>query len=141
MNKTNTWLITVFAVVLICVCSIAYLNSQKQPSLLLPKPSIENLEYKAFLLRPKPSIEDLEYKALDKKRANAEFAANRDYKDYEKFGSILFCNASFNSRIESANYAKQMELYISGKEADLSEWDTAIKNYENERSKCRDFNP
>ena len=34
-----------------------------------------------------------------------------------------------------------MELYISGKEADLSEWDTAIKNYENERSKCRDFNP
>ena len=29
-----------------------------------------------------------------------------------------------------------MELYISGKEADLSEWDTAIKDYENERSKC-----
>ena len=99
------------------------------------------MEYKAFLLRPKPSIEDLEYKVLDKKRANAEFAANRDYRDYEKFGSILFCNASFNSRIESANYAKQMELYISGKEADLSEWDIAIKDYENERSKCRDFNP
>ena len=34
-----------------------------------------------------------------------------------------------------------MELYISEKEADLSEWDTAIKNHENERSKCRDFNP
>ena len=115
MNKTNTWLITVFAVVLICVCLIAYLNSQKQPSLLRPKLSIENLEYKAFLLRPKPSIEDLEYKALDKKRANAEFAANRDYRDYEKFGSILFCNASFNSRVESANYAKQMDLYISEK--------------------------
>ena len=141
MNKTNTWLITVFALVLICVYLIAYLNSQKKPSLFRPKPSIENLEYKAFLLRPKPSIEDLEYKALDKKRANAEFAANRDYADYEKFGSILFCNASFNSRIESANYAKQMELYISGKEADLSEWDTAIKDYESERSKCRDFNP
>ena len=126
MNKTKTWLIRVFAVVLICVCLIAYLiNIQKKPS----------------LFRPKPSIKDLEYKALDKKRANAEFAANRDYKDYEKFGSILFCNASFNSRIESANYAKQMELYISGKEADLSEWDTAIKDYENERSKCRDFNP
>ena len=93
------------------------------------------------LSRSKPSIEDLEYKALDKKRANAEFAANRDYADYEKFGSIIFCNASFNSRIESANYAKQMELYISGKEADLSEWDTAIKDYENKRSKCRDFNP
>ena len=141
MDKTNTWLIRVFAVVLICVFFISFLNSQTKPSLLLPKPNIENLEYKAFLLRPKPSIEDLEYKALDKKRANAEFAANRDYTDYEKFGSILFCNASFNSRIESANYAKQMELYISGKEADLSEWDTAIKDYENERSKCRDFNP
>ena len=71
MNKTNTWLITVFAVVLICVCLIAYLNSQKQSSLLRPKPSIENLDYKAFLLRPKPSIEDLEYKALDKLKGNA----------------------------------------------------------------------
>ena len=126
MDKTNTWLIRVFAVVLICVCLIAYLiNTQKKPS----------------LFRPKPSIEDLEYKALDKLRGNAEFAANRDYADYEKFGSIIFCNTSFNSRIESANYSKQMEFYISGKEADLSEWDTAIKNYENERSQCRDFNP
>ena len=141
MDKTNTWLINVFAVVLICVCLIAYLNAQKKPSLLLSKPSIEDLEYKAFLLRPKPSIEDLEYKVLDKKRVNAEFAANRDYTDYEKFGSIIFCHASFNSRIESANYSKQMELYISGKEADLSEWDTAIKDYENERAKCREFNP
>ena len=125
MDKTNTWLIRVFAVVLIGVCLIAYLNVQKKPSLLFSK----------------PSIEDLRYKELDKKRANAEFAARRDYTDYEKFGSIIFCNASFNSRIESANYSKQMELYISGKEADLSEWDTAIKDYENERSKCRDFNP
>ena len=125
MDKTNTWLIRAFAVVLIGVALIAYLNVQKKPSLLFSK----------------PSIEDLKYKELDKKRANAEFAAKRDYKDYEKFGSIIFCNSSFNSRIESANYAKQMELYISGKEADLSEWDTAIKDYENERSKCRDFNP
>ena len=139
MNKTKTLLITVFAVVLICFSLFAYLNAQANQSLL--RPSIEDFDYKAFLLRPKPSIEDLEYKALDKKRANAEYAANRDYTDYEKFGSILFCNASFNSRIESANYAKQMELYISGKEADLSELDTAIKDYENERSKCRDFNP
>ena len=67
MEKINTWLIRVFAVFLICVFLIAYLNSQKQPS----------------LLRSKPSIEDLEYKGLDKKRANAEFAANRDYRDYE----------------------------------------------------------
>ena len=125
MDKTNTWLIRAFAVVFIGVALIAYLNVQKKPSLLFSK----------------PSIEDLKYKELDKKRANAEFAAKRDYTDYEKFGSIIFCNASFNSRIESANYSKQMELYISGKEADLSEWDTAIKDYENERSKCRDFNP
>ena len=138
MDKTNTWLIRVFAVVLVFICLVEYLNAQANSSLL--RLTIEDLEYKAFLLRPKPSIEDLEYKALDKKRANAEFAANRDYTDYEKFGSILFCNASFNSRIESAKYAKQMELYISGKEADLSELDTAIKDYENERSKCRDFN-
>ena len=125
MDKTNTWLIRVFAVVIIGVCLISYLNVQKKPSLLFSK----------------PSIEDLKYKELDKKRANAEFAAKRDYTDYEKFGSIIFCNASFNSRIESANYSKQREFYISGKEADLSEWDTAIKDYENERSKCRDFNP
>ena len=141
MDKINTWLIRVFSVVLICFFLIAYLNSQNKPSLLRSKPSIENLEYKAFLLRPKPSIEDLEYKALDKKRANAEYAANRDYTDYEKFGSILFCNSSLNSRIEAATYSAQMELYISGKEADLSKWDTAIKDYENERLKCRDFNP
>ena len=125
MDKTNTWLIRVFSVALIGVCLITYLNVQKKPSLLFSK----------------PSIQDLKYKELNKKRANAEFAAKRDYADYEKFGSIIFCNTSFNSRIESANYSKQMELYISGKEADLSEWDTAIKNYENERSKCRDFNP
>ena len=141
MNQTFSLLIRVVGIIVIGASLIAYLNSQKKPSLLRPKPSIGNLEYKAFLLRPKPSIEDLEYKALDKKRANAEFAANRDYTDYEKFGSIIFCRTSFNSRIESANYSKQMELYISGKEADLSEWDTAIKNYLNERSKCKDFNP
>ena len=125
MHNTNTWLIRVFAVVLIGVCLIAYLNIQKKPSLL-------------FL---KPSIEDLKYKELEKKRANAEFAAKRDYTDYEKFGSKIFCNASFNSWIEAANYSKQMDLYIFGKEADLSEWNTVIKDYENKRSKCRDFYP
>ena len=71
----------------------------------------------------------------------AEYSANRDYTDYEKFGSILFCNASFNSRIESANYSAQMEVYLSGKEADLSKWNTAIKDYENEKSKCKDVYP
>ena len=125
MDKTNTWLIRAFAVVLIGVALIAYLNVQKKPSLLFSK----------------PSIEDLKYKELDKKRANAEFAANRDHTDYEKFGSIIFCNSSFNSFIESANYSKQMDLYISGKDVDLSKWDNAIKDYENERSKCKDFNP
>ena len=75
----------------------------------------------------------MKFQELEKKRANAEFAAKRYFKDYEKFGSINFCNASFNSRIESAKYSKQMELYISGKEAHLSEWDTAIKDDEYER--------
>ena len=125
MDKTNTWLIRAFAVVLIGVALIAYLNVQKKPSLLFSK----------------PSIEDLKYKELDKKRANAEFAEKRYYTDYEKFGSIIFCNASFNSWIESANFSKQMDLYISGKEADLSQWDTAIKDYENEKSKCKDVYP
>ena len=74
MDKTNTWLIGLFAVVLICFSLFAYLNAQANQSLL----RVEDLDYKAVLLRPKPSIEDLEYKALDKKRANAEYAANRD---------------------------------------------------------------
>ena len=125
MDKTSIWSIRVFALVLIGVCLIAYINVQKKPSLLFSN----------------PSIEDLKYKELDKKRANAEFAANRDHTDYEKFGSIIFCNSSLNSFIESANYSKQMDLYISGKEADLSKWDNAIKDYENEKSKCRDFYP
>ena len=123
MNKTNTWLIGVFSIVLICFSLFAYLNAQANQSLL------------------RPSIEDLEYKALDKKRANAEYAANRDFTDYEKFGSILFCNSSFNSRIEAATYSAQMEKYISGKEADLSKWETAIKDYQNEKSKCKDVYP
>ena len=63
MDKINTWLIGVFAVVLICVSLFSYLNAQANQSLL--RPSIEDFDYKAFLLRPTPSIEDLEYKALD----------------------------------------------------------------------------
>ena len=125
MNQTFTWLIRVVGIIVIGVSLIAYLNVQKKPSLLFSE----------------PSTDDLRYKALDKKRANAEFAANRDHTDYEKFGSIIFCNSSFNSFIESANYSKQMDLYISGKDVDLSKWDNTIKNYENERSKCKDFNP
>ena len=125
MNQTFTWLIRVVGIIVIGASLIAYLNVQKKPSLLFSE----------------PSINDLGYKALDKKRANAEFAAKRDHTDYEKFGSIIFCNSSFNSFIESANYSKQMDLYISGKDIDLSKWDNAIKDYENERSKCRDFNP
>ena len=125
MNKITTWLVRVIALIVIGGCLIAYLNVQKKPSLLFSE----------------PSIEDLRYEELDKKRANAEFAAKRDSIDYEKFGSIIFCQASFNSWIESSNYSKQMGLYISGKDADLSKWDIVIKDYENERSKCRDFNP
>ena len=83
----------------------------------------------------------MKHKELEKKRSNAEFAANRDHRDYEKFGNIIFCNSSLNSYIKSTNYSKQMNLYLSGKEAYLSKWDNAIKDYENERSKCSDFNP
>ena len=62
MYKTITWLIKVAALVVIGGCLIAYLNLDKKPSLIFSK----------------PSIEDLRYKELDKKRANAEFAAKRD---------------------------------------------------------------
>ena len=125
MDKTITWLIRGAVIIVIGGCLLAYLNLEKKPSLLFSK----------------PTIEDLKYKELDKKRANAEFAAKRDFIDYDKFGSTIFCNSSMNSWIESVNYSKQMDLYIFGKDADLSEWDKAIKDYENERSRCRDFNP
>jgi len=46
MDKTNTWLIRVFALVLISVFLIAYLNVKKKPSLLFSKPSIDDLKYK-----------------------------------------------------------------------------------------------
>ena len=68
-------------------CLLAYLNLEKNPSLIFSK----------------PTIEDLKYKELDKKRANAEFAAKRDFIDYDKFGSKIFCNSSMNSWIESVN--------------------------------------
>ena len=125
MDKTTNWLIRVAAFFVIGGCLITYLNFQKKPSLLFSK----------------PSIEDLRYNNLDKKRANAEFAAKRDFIDYRKFGSIIFCNSSYNSWIESVNYSKQMDLYLKGKDTDLSKWDNAIKDYENARLKCRDFNP
>ena len=48
---------------------------------------------------------------------------------------------SVKNNSESLNYYKQMDLYIFGKDADLSEWDNAIKDYENERSRCKDFDP
>jgi len=34
-----------------------------------------------------------------------------------------------------------MDLYIIGKVIDFSKWDNVIKDYENSRSKCRNFNP
>ena len=74
MNQTFTWLIRVVGIIVIGVFLIAYLNVQKKPSLLFSE----------------PSTDDLRFKALDKKRANAEFAANRDHTDFEKFGSIIF---------------------------------------------------
>ena len=125
MDKIITWLIRGAVLIVMGGCLLAYLNLEKKPSLIFSK----------------PTIEDLKYKELDKKRANAEFAAKRDSIDYDKFGSSIFCNSSMNSWIESVNYSKQMDLYIFGKDADLSEWDNVIKDYVNKRSRCRDFNP
>ena len=48
MDKTNTWLIRVFAVVLVFVCLIAYLNAQANSSLL--RPTIEDLQLLEELL-------------------------------------------------------------------------------------------
>ena len=78
MDKTITWLIRGAAIIFIGGCLLAYLNLEKKPSLIFSK----------------PSLEDLKYKELDKKRANAEFAAKRDSIDYDKFGSSIFCNSS-----------------------------------------------
>ena len=125
MDKAITWLIRGAVLIFIGGSLLIYLNLEKKPSLIFSK----------------PTIEDLKYKELDKKRANAEFTAKRDSMDYHKFGSTIFCNSSMNSLIESVNYSKQMDLYIFGKDADLSDWDNSIKDYENERSRCRDFNP
>tara|TARA_S200000501_G_C20486451_1_gene596256 strand:+ start:280 stop:657 length:378 start_codon:yes stop_codon:yes gene_type:complete len=125
MDKTITRLIRVVVILVIGVCFITYLKFEKKPSLLFFK----------------PNTGDLRYEELKKKRANAEFAAKRDSLDYKKFGSTIFCNSSLNSWIESVNYSKQMAFYMFGKDADLSELDNVIKDYENERSKCRDFNP
>ena len=125
MEKAITWLIRGAVLIFIGGSLLIYLNLEKKPSLIFSK----------------PTIEDLKYKELDKKRANAEFAAKRDSIDYYKFGSTIFWNSSFNNWIESVNYSKQIYLYIFGKDADLSEWDNAIKEYENERSRCKDFYP
>ena len=122
MNKTITWSIRLIVFIVICGLLIADLGLKK-----------------TALPVTKPSIDDFIHKSFAKKRANEEFAANRDYEDYDKFGSIIFCNTSFSSWIELVNYSKQMDLHFFGKDVDLSKWDNAIKDYENERSKCRDF--
>ena len=96
MDKIITWLIRGAVLIVMGGCLFAYLNLEKKPSLFFSQ----------------PTIEDLKYKELDKKRANAEFAAKRDSIDYDKFGSTIFCNSSMNSWIESLNYYKQMDLYI-----------------------------
>ena len=124
MDKTITLIIRGAVLFIIGGCLLAYLNLEKNPSLIFSK----------------PTIEDLKYKELDKKRANEEFAAKRDSINYDKFGSSIFCNSSMNSWIESVNYSKQMDLYILGKDADLSKWDNAIEDYEKERPRCKDFN-
>ena len=73
MDKTTIWLVRVIALFIISGWLFAYLNFQRKPTLLLSK----------------PSIEDLRYKELDKKCSNPEFAAKRDSLNYEKFGSNI----------------------------------------------------
>ena len=62
MDKTITWQIKWAVLIVMGGCLLAYLNLEKKPSLIFSQ----------------PTIEDLKYKELDKKRANAEFAAKRD---------------------------------------------------------------
>ena len=125
MYKTINWFIRIILILVIGGFIFAYLNIHRKPSLIISK----------------PSIEDFKYKELNKKLTNAKFAAKRDYIDYEKYGSAIFCRSSFNSWIESLNYSKQMDFYIFGNNADISKWDNAIEYYENESSQCRDIYP
>ena len=94
MDKAITWLIRGAVLIFIGGCLLTYLNLEKKPSLIFSK----------------PTIEDLKYKELDKKRANAEFAAKRDSIYYDKFGSTIFCNSSMYSWIESLYFYKQMDF-------------------------------
>ena len=113
MYKTITWLIRGAVLIVIGGCLLAYLNLEKKPSLLFSK----------------PTIEDLKYKELDKNRANAEFSEKRDSINYYKSGSPMLWNSSMNSWIELVKYSKLMDLYISAKVTDLSEWENVIKGY------------
>ena len=70
MDKTKTWLIRVFAVVLICVFFIAYLNSQKKPSLLHSKPRIVDLKIKNWIR--KEQMQNLLQKEIIRTMKNLE---------------------------------------------------------------------
>ena len=63
MDKTITWLIRGTVLIIIGGCFLAYLNLEKKPSLIFSKPTIENFKYKE----------------LDKKHANAEYAAKKGF--------------------------------------------------------------
>ena len=125
MDKTTTWLIRGAALVVIGVGLFAFLSLGNRRSLKFSK----------------PSIEDWRYQELDIRRQSAEDAAKREFMNYRKLGNKIFCNASMLSWIESVDYAKQMDLYILGKDADLSELNKLERDFENERLRCRDFNP
>tara|TARA_B100001057_G_scaffold171537_1_gene172345 strand:+ start:1029 stop:1424 length:396 start_codon:yes stop_codon:yes gene_type:complete len=106
MYQTFTWLIRLVGIIVFGASLIAYLNVQKKPSLLFSE----------------PSTYDLRYKALDKKRANAEFAANRDHKDYEKFGrigfviihSIVLLNQPIIRNKRICIFSEKMQIYPNG---------------------------
>jgi len=127
MDKTTTWLVRGAALVVIGGGLFAFLGSGNKTPIKI-KSSV-------------PTVEDWKWQELEIKRQSAEDAAKREFMNYRKIGNRLFCNASMLSYIESVEYKKQQDIYILGKDADLSQWNKLIDDFENERSKCRDFNP
>ena len=53
---------------------------------------------------------------------------------YKKLGQKLFCNASVLSKIEAIGYSKKMRLYIKGEDANISDLNDFINEFELVRS-------
>ena len=127
MDKTTTWLVRGAALIVIGGGLFAFLGSgNKTP-----------IKIKSTV----PTVEDWKYKELKIRYDAAKDTAARELMMYKKLGQKIFCNASLLSEIEAVGYSKKMDLYIKGKDADTSKWDSLINQFESVRSECRDFNP